>query len=111
MSLHSKLNKLSYKSLLIVVAFLLIPIILLIQANKKAGIVEAGWFNNSWMYRKAIGITGAPSDLTDFQVSFDIGTSALVNSGKIQSDCDDIRITNVNGKVLPPLDRRKQPRL
>ena len=37
------MSKLSYKTLLIIVAFLLIPIILLVQMNKKAGIVEAGW--------------------------------------------------------------------
>ncbi len=101
MSLPSKLNKLSYKSLLIIVSFLVIPIVLLLQAGKKPGVVKAGWFNDSWMYRKAIGVTGAASNLTDFQISFDIGTSALVNSGKIQSDCDDIRVTDQNGKVLP----------
>ncbi len=100
MSIPSKLTKLSYKSLFIVVAFLLIPIIMMVRLQEPNP-AAAGWFNDSWMYRKAIGVTGASSDLTDFQISFDIGTSDLVNSGKIQSDCDDLRVTDHNGKLLP----------
>jgi len=62
---------------------------------------EAGWFDDSWLYRKPIAITNAGSNQTNFQINLSIGTSALVNAGKMQSDCDDIRITDVNGKLLP----------
>jgi len=102
MSLHSKAQKLSYKSLFLIIVFLLAPIILLIQINKKANVVSAGWFDDKWGYRKAVSITNSVgTTLTDFQVSVSIGTSALINSGKMQSDCDDIRITDTNGKLLP----------
>ncbi|MBU3935296.1 DUF2341 domain-containing protein, partial [Patescibacteria group bacterium] len=95
------MSRLSYRTLLIILSFLLIPLILLIQANRKAGVVSAGWFDDGWHYRKAVNITNSVgTTLTDFQVSISIGTSALIASGKMQSDCDDIRITDVNGKLL-----------
>ncbi|MDD3002550.1 MAG: DUF2341 domain-containing protein, partial [Candidatus Shapirobacteria bacterium] len=101
-SLHSSINNLSYKSLLIILFFLLISIVVLwkfVLPNHK---VEASWWNDGWNYRKAISISNTSgSNLTDFQMSISIGTSALIASGKMQSDCDDIRITNQNGKLLP----------
>ena len=64
--------------------------------------VKAAWWNETWMYRVAVNIgnTGG-SNLTDFQVSVSMDTSALVTASKIQSDCDDIRVTDQTGKVLP----------
>ena len=95
------MTNLSYKSLLIILFFLLIPIVLLLRINQKPQTAEAGWWNDNWTYRKAINIGWTGTALTDFQVSFDIGTSALINSGKMQSDCDDIRITDHRGTLLP----------
>jgi len=101
-SLHSSINNLSYKSLLIIFFFLLISIVVLwkfVLPNHK---VEASWWNDGWNYRKAVSISNTSgSNLTDFQVSLSIGTSALIASGKMQSDCDDIRITDINGNLLP----------
>ncbi|MDD3003242.1 MAG: DUF2341 domain-containing protein, partial [Candidatus Shapirobacteria bacterium] len=101
-SLHSSINNLSYKSLLIILFFLLISIVVLwkfVLPNHK---VEASWWNDGWNYRKAISISNTSgSNLTDFQISLSIGTSALIASGKMQSDCDDIRITDINGNLLP----------
>ena len=55
-----------------------------------------------WQYRKAILVNNSSgSSLTDFQISISIGTSALIASGKMQTDCDDIRITDINGNLLP----------
>jgi len=100
-SLHSSINNLSYKSLLIILFFLLISIVVLwkfVLSNHK---VEASWWNDGWNYRKAVSISNTSgSNLTDFQVSLSIGTSALIASGKMQSDCDDIRVTDINGNLL-----------
>lgn len=64
--------------------------------------VSAAWWDEMWHYRKAISITNTSgSNLTDFQVSISIGTSQLIAEGKMQSDCDDIRITDINGNLLP----------
>ncbi|MFA7676347.1 MAG: DUF2341 domain-containing protein, partial [Candidatus Shapirobacteria bacterium] len=96
------MHKFSYKSLLIIFFFLLIGVIVLwkfILPNQK---VSAAWWNDSWMYRKAVSISNTSgSNLTDFQVSLSVGTSALIASGKMQSDCDDIRVTDINGNLLP----------
>jgi hypothetical protein len=60
------------------------------------------WYNGSWSYRLPISVANSSgSDLTDFQVSIGVGTSALVAAGKMQSDCDDIRVTDANGTLLP----------
>ena len=96
------MHKLSYKTLFTIFFFLLIGIVILsrfVLPNKK---VSANWWNDSWRYRKAINIDNTSgSNLTDFQVSVSIGTSALIASGKMQSDCDDIRFTDINGNILP----------
>lgn len=94
------MEKFSFKSLLTIIVVLLIGIVGLLRIQQSAKKVSA-WFNDSWQYRKVItvGYTGATT-LTDFQVSVDIGTSALIAAGKMQSDCDDIRFTDQNGKLL-----------
>jgi len=101
-SLHSSINKLSYKSLFIILFFLLISIVVLwkfVLPNHK---VSAAWWDDGWNYRKAVSISNTSgSNLTDFQISVSIGTSALIASGKMQSDCDDIRVTDINGNLLP----------
>jgi len=75
---------------------------LFLRINQRGKEVSAEWFNDSWNYRQRVDISNSSgSDLTDFQVSIDIGTSALIAAGKMQSDCDDIRITDQNGNLLP----------
>lgn len=97
-----KFDSLSYKTLFIVVFLLLIGIIGLLRLRQQPSSVTASWFDESYSYRKAITVDNTSgSDLTDFQVTFDIGTSALIAQGKMQTDCDDIRITDQNGKLLP----------
>ena len=68
----------------------------------KPKLTKAAWFDDKFYYRKAVNITNSSgSALTDFQVSINIGTSALIAAGKMQSGCNDVRITDVNGKLLP----------
>jgi hypothetical protein len=74
--------------------FLLIPYF----TTKEVG---AAWFNDNWSYRQTIAITNSGSAQTDFQVSFTMNTSTLISAGKMQSGCQDIRITDFNGKILP----------
>jgi len=96
------MSRLSYKSLFLILVFLLIPIVFLLRLNQKANPAAAGWFDDKWGYRKAVSITNSVgTTLTDFQVSINIGTSALINSGKMKTDCSDLRITDTNGKLLP----------
>ena len=61
---------------------------------------KAEWFNDNWMYRQRVDITNSGSATTDQYVKITIDTASLISGGKLQSDCDDIRVTNHNGKLL-----------
>jgi len=90
------------KLLLLSLLFLVIAIPIAYLTFKYQGRTEAAWYDDRYAYRQPVKITNSSgSNLTNFQVSIGVGTSALIGSGKMQSDCDDIRITDVNGKVLP----------
>ncbi|MFH1187102.1 MAG: DUF2341 domain-containing protein [Candidatus Levyibacteriota bacterium] len=69
----------------------------LLNSNK----AEATWWNGSWGYRQTVNITNSGSTQTDFQVAITLDTATLITAGKMQSDCDDIRITGINGEILP----------
>lgn len=63
---------------------------------------EAAWWDETWLYRKAVQISNANSeDLTDFQVAIILDTASLITAGKMQGDCDDLRITDDDGNVIP----------
>ncbi len=47
-----------------------------------------------------MAITNAVTAQTDFQVAITLDTATLVTAGKMQSDCDDIRVTDAGGKIL-----------
>ncbi len=64
--------------------------------------VQADWFNANWSFRKRIDIVNSSgTTLTNFQVKFSIDTASLYSTGKLRSDCGDIRITDNQGKILP----------
>ena len=90
------------KRLLIMVAviiFILIPATFL--TLKYARPTIAAWWDDAWGYRQTVDITNAGSAQTDFQVVITLNTSALITAGKMQTNCNDIRITDANKKVLP----------
>ena len=64
----------------------------------------AAWWDDTWRYRKAIAVTNSSGGaLTDFQVKIldNKDLSADITAGKIQSDLDDLRFTDINGNLLP----------
>ena len=87
-------------SSILIVLFIISPLSFLLFKNK----VEAAWWNDSWAYRKKIEIANSSgSELTDFQVKVLINQdlSTDISDGKIQSDLDDLRFTDQNGKIIP----------
>jgi len=77
----------------------LLPIVFLSLFRPQSG--EAAWFDQGYGFRKKIPVTNASgSTQTDFQLQATIDTATLITAGKMQSDCDDIRFTGINGKVL-----------
>ena len=81
--------------------FLLITAPLAYLAYTYQPAVEAGWFDDNFLYRKKITFTNSGSAITSARrVLIEIDTATLITDGKMQSDCDDTRFTDVNGRVL-----------
>lgn len=52
------------------------------------------WYSSSWLYRKAITVTNPGTTLTNEDVLIEIDTQSLITAGKLQSDCDDLRLVD-----------------
>jgi hypothetical protein len=62
-----------------------------------------GWLTG-WSYRRPVTInnTNNSNTLTDYQVLVVVDTASLIQQGKMQADCDDIRFTDSDGSTLLP---------
>lgn len=81
------------------VIVILLPVVVysLLHVTK----AEAAWFDTNWSYRQTVPITNSGSAQTDYQIAITLDTATLITNGKMRSDCNDIRITDINGKLLP----------
>lgn len=61
---------------------------------------EAVWFNDNWGYRQEVPITANTGVDTNTYISFSLDTATLITAGKLQSSCQDIRVTDVYGQIL-----------
>lgn len=69
--------------------------------KKNAPVSKAAWFNDNWAYRQAIPVTSTNGSVqTNVFISFTIDTATLITAGRLQSSCQDIRITDINGNLL-----------
>jgi hypothetical protein len=59
----------------------------------------AAWFDDSYAYRTRYSFTHNAA-LTNSRLDITIDTATLITAGKMQSDCDDSRFTDTNGKLL-----------
>lgn len=75
-----------------------VPLIYLTLLNSRPA--QAAWYDDSWAYRQAITVTNSGSAQTNFEKMFKIDTSTLVTAGKLQTNCNDLRLTNQAGKLL-----------
>src|SRR5690606_34884340 len=63
---------------------------------------RAGWWNDHFGHRQKISVTNSSGESkTDFQLKLELDTESLISAGHLQSDCDDMRFTDVSGKELP----------
>jgi hypothetical protein len=79
---------------------ILLPIAYLALMNPEE--VKADWFNEDWTFRKKTIVTNNTTEETDVYIQFD-GTTQFIDtsdSTKWQGDCDDLRITDYNGRIL-----------
>ncbi len=95
----SKRNQKIAIGIALLTIIIVIPVIL--YSLTHLGKAEAAWFNENFGYRQIVAITNAGSAQTDFQVAVTLDTATLITAGKMQSNCNDIRITDTNGRLLP----------
>jgi hypothetical protein len=87
-------------SSVLIALFIITPIFNVIFVPK----TQAAWWNDAWLYRKSIAVANSSgSTLTDFQIKIldNKDLSADITAGKIQASLNDLRFTDVNGKILP----------
>ena len=85
-------------TILFIIILLIAGYFILLEKPQTA---EADWWDDSWLYRQTVNITNSGTNQTDFQVMITLDSATLITANKIQSDCDDIRITDINGKLIP----------
>jgi hypothetical protein len=61
---------------------------------------ESSQLLQGWSYRKPITITNNGGALENYQILVTLDTSYLISSGKMRSDCADIRFTESDGQIL-----------
>lgn len=82
-------------------AFLIVLIPIIISTLSRPESSKASWFDDSWGFRQKVEITNsAGSNQTDYQVQITLDTQTLATNGKILTNCNDLRITDQNGKLL-----------
>lgn len=92
------MSRLSYKTLFIILLFLLIPIVFLLRINQKSKNVSAAWWNDSWMYRQSINISSHTSSESNVYLTTTIN---IGDTSKAQADDGDFRFTSATGNLYP----------
>ncbi len=102
---RTTLNPIPKKYRLIVLS-IAIPILLVIGGfgiyqALHPGNVKASWFDNNWVYRKAISISAHTAAETNVYINLN-SSNALDTSDttRFQTDCGDLRFTNQSGALL-----------
>ena len=92
----------AYKRLakyLLIVLGICVPLIYLFQ-NLNTQKAEAAWFDDSYAYRVKFTFTHNADIFADRAVTYTLDTAELIAANLMQSDCDDTRFTDGNGKPL-----------
>jgi len=94
----SKTQKQILKISMLVTSILCIVLFIIFRIKT----AKATWYNSSWDYRKSVTITYSGAELTDYDVLIEMDTQTLITASKMQSDCDDIRVTDSDKTTLIP---------
>ncbi|MDP7081624.1 MAG: DUF2341 domain-containing protein, partial [Candidatus Undinarchaeales archaeon] len=69
--------------------------------EKEASLFDPPWWDERWSHRVPVTITNAvATDLTNVQVVVPLDTKAIIDAGKMGSDCGDIRVVDQEGALL-----------
>ena len=94
MPLLKRLMKKALKLTLLVIRSFLISTIIVATFAKIPIPSTLGWMDLGWQYRKPVTIENTGSTATNEDVLLTVDTLSLVNEGKLQADCDDLRFTD-----------------
>src|SRR5688572_11708394 len=92
----SRRKFLNYAAFISVVILIIISPIVYV-ALRHPNQTQAAWYNSTWDYRQIVTITNNGSSQTNYVVEVTADTKTLIDTGKLQSDCDDIRFTASDG--------------
>lgn len=95
-----KKQAMSIPILFIILSLAAFTIPVVMRFIKPQETVQAAWFDDTFQYRVPITIGNTGSAATNQKVKLDISTTTLVTNGQIQSDCDDVRFTDITGTLL-----------
>ncbi len=101
--IHKSFLRLPYRlrQIIFILAFLAF-LAVAAQSIFKPKTTQAAWYDEDWLFRQKISAVFpvVTSAQTNVDTLFTIDTSTLVTAGKLQSDCDDLRFTNLIGVTL-----------
>ena len=99
MKIKNLLKRLRLRTLIsLAIIVILLPIVIFMLYNPRVG--EASWYNDSFAYRQRFSFTHNADITSDRSVTFSLDTAELISASVMQSDCDDVRFTDINGKSL-----------
>lgn len=94
MPLLKRLMKKALKLTLLVIRSFLISTIIVATFAEIPVPSTLGWMDLGWQYRKTVTVENTGSTLTNEDVLVTVDTQTLVNEGKLQSTCNDLRFTD-----------------
>jgi hypothetical protein len=75
-----------------ILTVILLPYVIFSLMHARGAI--AAWYDNAWLYRKDITVSNSGGTLTNEDVIIQLDTATLVSAGKLQSNCNDIRVVD-----------------
>lgn len=61
---------------------------------------QAAWFSESYAFRQKFSFTHNASITSPRAITVTFDNAEMITAGAMQSDCDDVRFTDINGKTL-----------
>lgn len=96
-----KIGNSSQRIMILVVVFLVVAGMgTLLWSKFGTKPVSAAWYDDSWIYRRVIPIATHTAAESNVYITFQLDTASLIAASKLQSACQDIRVTDSSGNLL-----------
>ncbi|PKN02920.1 hypothetical protein CVU76_02755, partial [Candidatus Dojkabacteria bacterium HGW-Dojkabacteria-1] len=96
------LKKVSKKSILIasiLIVLIGVPVLAYLFTREQTEDTSA-WYSTNWTFRRMVTLNGSGAPLTNEDVLITLDTQTLINAGKMQSDCGDLRFVDSDDSTL-----------